>query len=194
MKLWYWYTSVPYGQMLFPLKLAKSPHISHLNRLFWDSIMTIACYRKKKFLNYIEYVAIVCDCLLIFFIKTLKIQCTHVIKSLLKDIHHNQLTYPNMPYFSQCYMTENWMVTSCLYNNLSLVYVKTFIKLRSKCENHQCLQRQAEFIALQDCALRVRNVTQERSSQGLTKLKVRLNIAQKEKDFPKLGFWRSWFE
>lgn len=68
LKLWYRFTSVPYCQMLFPLKLAKSPHISHLNGLSWDAIMTIACYRKKKPTQkkYIEYVVIVCDYLLIF--------------------------------------------------------------------------------------------------------------------------------
>lgn len=55
-------------------------------------------------------------------INTLKMQCTHVTKSLSKDVHHNQLTYHNIPCSPQCHMTENWLIITCLYTNDFLVY------------------------------------------------------------------------
>lgn len=58
-------------------------------------------------------------------INTLKMQCTHVIKSLLKEIYHNQLTYHNIPPSPQCHMTENWLIITYLYNNDFLVYAST---------------------------------------------------------------------
>ena len=47
--------------MLLTLTLAKYPHISHLNGLFWDSQMTLACYllENSKEVKHTKYLYIV---------------------------------------------------------------------------------------------------------------------------------------
>lgn len=52
--------------------------------------------QRSKNILYIAHVATECDCLFVFLMNTLKIPHIHEIKSLLQDIHDNQLTYPNI--------------------------------------------------------------------------------------------------